>query len=298
MSIDVLSSGSAIGPLFRTLALALAVSLSAAALGTAMAWLTIRTDLPARRVLAVTAPLPLVIPSFVGAAALQAAVAPNGMLDELVPALAGRLPNVDGFSGAWLVLTLFTYPYVYLPVAARLSGLPRSLEESARMLGRRPMAVFRTVVLPQASSAIWAGALLVFLYTVSDYGAVAALRYNTLTVEIFSSGIYNEPKAAGLGLVLAVVALIVVVAERAAAARRPRLETGRGRGAAAGPAGPLAVAGVRVRGLRAGQRAARAAVRARLLGLAGTDPNGAGRRRRPSCWSRPPTPPASGSRPP
>jgi len=105
------------------------------------------------------------------------------------------------------------------------------------MLGRRPWGVFRTVVLPQASSAIWAGALLVFLYTVSDYGAVAALRYNTLTVEIFSSGIYNEPKAAGLGLVLAVVALVVVIAERAAAARRPAVEAGGGRAALLVPLG-------------------------------------------------------------
>ena len=85
----------------------------------------------------------------------------------------------EGFGGAWLVLTLFTYPYVLLPVAARLAALPPSLEESARLLGRRPFAVFRTVVLPQAWGAIAAGTLLVFLYTVSDFGAVvaAALRH-------------------------------------------------------------------------------------------------------------------------
>ena len=177
--------------------------------------------------LAVAAPLPLVFPSFVGAAAIQAAVAPDGMLEELVPALAGRLPSVDGFAGAWLVLTLFTYPYVYLPVAARLSVLPRSLEESGRMLGRSPAQVFRTVVLPQAASAIWAGALLVFLYTVSDYGAVAALRYTPSPSRSSARGIYNEPKAAGLGLLLAVVALVVVIAERAAASRRPAIENGR-----------------------------------------------------------------------
>lgn len=234
---EVLTSGVGLPPLVRTLTLATAVGLTAAALGTAIAWLVVRTDLPGRRVWAVAAPLPLVFPSFVGAAALQAAVAPRGMLEELVPALEGRLPSVDGFLGAWIVLTLFTYPYVYLPVAARLGALPRSLEESARMLGRRPAIVFRTVVLPQTTSAIWAGALLVFLYTVSDYGAVAALRFNTLTVEIFSSGIYNQPKAAGLGLVLAVVALIVVAAERAAAARRPRLDTGPGRGPLVVPSG-------------------------------------------------------------
>jgi iron(III) transport system permease protein len=212
-------------PLIRTLTLAFAVAASAAVVGTALAWVVVRTDVPGRRFWAVTTPLPLVIPSFVGAAALQAAFAPGGMLEELVPALEGRLPTVDGFVGAWIVLTLFTYPYVYLPVAARFGTLPRSVEESARMLGRKPWGVFWTVVLPQARSAVLAGALLVFLYTVSDYGAVAALRYNTLTVEIFSSGIYNQPKAAGLGLLLAVVAVAVVVGERIAARRRPGGET-------------------------------------------------------------------------
>ncbi len=216
-------------PLGRTLLLATTVSASAAVVGTALAWLTERSDVPGRRIWAVCAPLPLVFPSFVAASALLAAVAPGGMIDELFPALGPHLPDVRGFGGAWVVLTLFTYPYVYLPVAARFGSLSPSLEESARLLGRRPAAVFRTVVLPQASGAIWAGALLVFLYTVSEYGAVAALHYNTLTVEIFGAGIANQPKAAGLGLLLAVVAVAVVVAERAVGRRRAVLASVRTR---------------------------------------------------------------------
>src|SRR3712207_8768987 len=58
------------------------------------------------------------------------------------------------------------------------SDLP-SLEESARLLGRRPWAVFRSVVLPQSTGAVWAGGLLVFLYTLSDFGAVQLLRYRS-----------------------------------------------------------------------------------------------------------------------
>lgn len=177
-----------------------------------MAWLTIRTDLPLRRLWAVLAPLPLVFPSFVGAAALLAAFAPGGLFAELFDVPADRLPTVEGFSGAWFVLTLFTYPYVYLPVAARLGALPASLEESARLLGAPPWRVFRTVVVPQISGAVWAGALLVFLYTVSEFGAVAQLRYNTMTVEIFESRLADRSLA--LGLVLALVAVTVVLLER------------------------------------------------------------------------------------
>ncbi len=214
---SVLLSDTSLDPLRATVLLAVAVSVSAAVLGTSLAWLTTRTDLPLRRLWRWLAPLPLVFPSFVGAAALRAAFAPGGLLDELLTPLGvEELPTVRGFIGAWVVLTLFTYPYVFLPVAARFASLPPSLEESARLLGRRAPAVFRSVVLPQAAPAIWAGTLLVFLYSVSEFGAVATMGYRTLTTEIFRTGISNPAKAASLGLVLAAVAVTVVAVERAA----------------------------------------------------------------------------------
>ncbi len=213
-------------PLSRSLRLAVAVSLSAAVLATALAWLTIRTDLPGRRLWRLLAPLPLVFPSFVGATALLAGFAEGGLAAELLQAVGiGRLPEMRGFVGAWLVLTLFTYPYVYLPVAARMSTLPPSLEESARLLGRSPWGVFATVVLPQISASIWAGGLLVFLYSVSDFGAVTLLGYDTLTEQIFADKLFDQPRAMGLSLVLGAVALAVVAAERRIDRRRRRIET-------------------------------------------------------------------------
>jgi iron(III) transport system permease protein len=226
--VDTLFDGATLGPLWRTVQLATLVSLSTAVLGTALAWLLVRSDLPGRRWWRVLAPLPLVYPSFVGALAFVSALSPGGLLDELLAPLgADQLPELSGLFGAWLVLTVFTYPFVLLPVAARLGSLPPSLEESARLLGRRPWASFRTVVLPQVSSSIWAGTLLVFLYVVSDFGAVAVLRYDTLTRSIFATRLYDREASFAQGLVLALVALGVVVAERAIARRRARTESAR-----------------------------------------------------------------------
>ncbi|MBL8778757.1 MAG: iron ABC transporter permease [Acidimicrobiales bacterium] len=220
-----LTSASTLRAMTRSVTLATAVSLSTAALGTALAWLTTRTDVPGRRLWRVLAPLPLVFPSFVGAAALLAAVAPGGLVEELLgPVGADRMPDLNGFDGAWLVLTLFTYPYVYLPVAARLTLLPSSLEESARLLGRGPWSVFRTIVLPQCQGAIWAGTLLVFLYTISDFGAVKLLRYNTLTTQIYANRLFDRSQSFALALILALLALGVVVAERVNARRAVRVE--------------------------------------------------------------------------
>jgi iron(III) transport system permease protein len=126
-------------PLRRSLWLGTSVALASVVIGTGLAWLTIRTDLPGRRLLRVLSPLPLVFPSFVGATALIAAFATGGLAEEVLsPIGIDDLPDMTGFRGAWLVLTLFTYPYVYLPVAARMASLSPSLEESARILGRSP----------------------------------------------------------------------------------------------------------------------------------------------------------------
>jgi len=217
--LETVSSSDTLRPLSRTLVLATTVAAAAAVVGTALAWLTTRTDVPARRVLRVLAPLPLVMPSFVGATALLAAFARGGLVHEVLG--VDRLPRVDGYWGAFWVLTLFTYPYVYLPVAARLGSLPPSLEESARLLGARPWQVFRTVVAPQISGAVWAGALLVFLYAVSDFGAVQLLRYDTLTENIYETRLVDPELSRSLGLVLALLAIAVVAGERMAARRRP-----------------------------------------------------------------------------
>jgi iron(III) transport system permease protein len=201
--------------LWKTIVLASLVAASAAVIGTALAWLVARSDVPYRRVFAVLVPLPLVFPSFVGALALRASVSPGGLLESVLgPVGVDRLPQVDGLFGSWLVLTLFTYPYVQLPVAARLRSLGPSVEESARLLGRRPLAVFFQVVLPQARTAIAAGTLLVFLYAVSDFGAVDLLGYPALTRVIYANRVLRRDLALALGLVLAIVALLVTIAER------------------------------------------------------------------------------------
>ncbi|HUW00707.1 MAG TPA: hypothetical protein VMW08_00005, partial [Acidimicrobiales bacterium] len=125
-----------LGPLWRTLQLATAVSITATLLGTSLAWLLHRTDLPGRRIWRVLVPLPLALPSFIGAAAFIAAVTPQGVLGGVAEAFGlGGPQGFRGLGAAWLVLSLFTYPYVYLPVAARLANLSTSVEESALLLG-------------------------------------------------------------------------------------------------------------------------------------------------------------------
>lgn len=218
----------------RTVVLTASVALTATAIGTAFAWLAVRSDLPLRRMWATLYALPLVIPSYVGAFVLLAAFGPRGLLaDLLAPLGVERLPDIAGFPGAFLALVLVTYPYVYLLVAAAMRGMDPSLEESARTLGRSRREVFRSVTWPLLRPSIAAGALLASLYTLHDFGAVSLMRFPTFTQAIFVQyhSAYDRTPAAILALMLAGLALIVVVAEQRSRgrARYHRAATGAAR---------------------------------------------------------------------
>ncbi|MBA2388541.1 MAG: iron ABC transporter permease [Acidimicrobiia bacterium] len=205
-----------IEPLWRSIQLVVLTTVVATTVGVGMAWLTARTNLPGRRLLGVLAVLPLVIPSYVAAYAYVSAFARGGLLDEALG--VSWLPAVRGLPGAVFVLTAVSYPYVYLPVAARLRTLPPSLEESARMLGRSSWQTFRSVVLPQCAAPIAAGSLLVALYTLSDFGAVQYVRYDTLTRRIFAARL-DPVTSVAVSLLLGVLALAIAGGEHLARRR-------------------------------------------------------------------------------
>jgi iron(III) transport system permease protein len=207
-----------------TLVLAVVVTAVAVVLGVGIAWLVERTDVPARRTLGIAALVPLAVPTYVGALAVVATFGPRG--------LAVEVPGLIGFWGATAALALATYPYVVVMARAVLRAADPALEEAARSLGDGPWARYRRVVLPQVRPAATAGGLLVFLYVLSDFGAVSILRYDTLTRAIFVEyrSTFDRARPALLALVLVALTLVAIAAER-------RL---RGRGAPA----PV-VAGVR-----------------------------------------------------
>jgi iron(III) transport system permease protein len=160
--------------------------------------------------------LPLAIPTYVGGYAFIGAFGPRGILQGwLEPVGVETLPSFYGFWGAWLVLTLFTYPYVLLTVRSAIRGLDPSLEEASRMLGQGRWTTLRRVVLPQLRPAILAGSLLVALYTLSDFGAVSMLRFDSFTRAIFVQyrASLDRSTAAVMSLVLVALTLVVLGGE-------------------------------------------------------------------------------------
>jgi iron(III) transport system permease protein len=188
------------------------VTAASVLLGVPLAWLTVRSDLPARRFFAIATALPLVIPTYVGAFALVGAFARGGLIEDwlgIVP------PSPYGFWGAAVALTLFSFPYVLLTVQASLRGLDPSQEEASRLLGHGPVRTFLQVTVPQLRASIAAGGLLVTLYVFSDFGAVSILRYSTFTRGLYLQyrSAFDRAPAALLGLLLVALTVVVIVAE-------------------------------------------------------------------------------------
>ncbi|WP_222917252.1 iron ABC transporter permease [Natrinema sp. SYSU A 869] len=199
----------------NSLLLMTGVTVLSTLIGVPLAWLTVQTDLPFRRFWAVVAALPLVVPSYIGAFAFVSAFGPQGEFQSILEPLGiQQLPEIYGLPGATLVITLYTYPYVYLTVRAALLSFDTTLLDAARTLNHDTWTAFRRVTLPQVRPAIVAGGLLAALYAVSDFGTPAIMQLPVFTQQIFLEyRSYGRDYAAFLSLQLLAIVLVVLVLE-------------------------------------------------------------------------------------
>ena len=196
----------------RSLFLAASVSVASVFISVPAAWLVTRGDIPFRSWWRILLALPLAIPSYLAAFAW-----------------VSWQPSMAGFVGAFVVLTLVSYPYVFLPVCAALSRLNPAIEEIAVIHGRGRSLQLILLAARQVRGAIATGALLVALYVLSDFGAVATMRYDAFTWVIYSSyrSGFNPSRAAILAIVLVLIALVLLFGEKILRGRNESLLSAR-----------------------------------------------------------------------
>jgi iron(III) transport system permease protein len=195
--------------LINTLALPLIVTPLAAVIGTAAAWYTECTRLPGRRIWTVLLVLPVAMPDFIVGYAWHT-------ID----------PTASPLGAAVLVMTLSSYPLVYLPVAAALRRSDPALEEASRSLGLSSTRTFFRVVLPALRPAILGGCLIIALVLVSEYGAFEIVRFQTFTTEVFTEFQVNPGAAGALSLPLILIGVLLVTGESLVSVPRASGRTG------------------------------------------------------------------------
>ncbi|MGZ8481136.1 MAG: ABC transporter permease [Candidatus Limnocylindria bacterium] len=188
---------------FRTIAIALLVTLTDILLAFPIAYYMARVAAPrARRFLVVAVLMPLWASYLVKIYAWRTILQGNGLLDSILAPLGLDGPGLTAIVNSWLVLSYLWLPYMILPIYAGLERIPTSLLEASSDLGARSGTTFRRVVLPLALPAVVAGSIFTFSLSLGDY-ITPSLVSNTKfigNVIYDNSSLGNIPLAAAYSL--------------------------------------------------------------------------------------------------
>ena len=221
--------------LLTTVALLVAVVCCTLVLGTGLAWLVGRYRFPGQRWFSWLLVLPLAVPAYVlGFVYL-------GLLDHPGPVQSAMrgwfgddawFPEVRSFPMAVIVLSLASYPYVYLLARAAVSEQTAGTYEAARVLGQGPLQAAVRVVLPLARPSLAAGAALVAMETLTDFATIQYFNVRTVSVAVYQvwNGMYDRVAATEVASLVLLFAVAVIGFERAARGRSRFSQQGGARG--------------------------------------------------------------------
>lgn len=205
----------------NTIILVLLTGIFTAFLGVTLAWLTAAYDFPLKRFFRWGLLLPLAIPPYIAAYTYRTMFSYTGVIQSTFRnhfdyQINPELLSISSLRGAIFIFTLFLFPYVYIMTRAFLVSQSSSFFENARLLGRKPLAIFVRVVLPLSRPAIVAGAVLVVYEVLSDYGVTSYFGIHTISTAIFQTwfGMYDIDSAMRLAAWLMVIIVGLFFLER------------------------------------------------------------------------------------
>ncbi len=211
---QILSSRYYLGSFGNSLAAGAMSMVLATLVGVPLAFCLARVDVPGKPLLLALSSTPLVLPSFVSAYALVLLFGHAGVATVALRSLGIAVGSIYGMSGIVIVYTLTLYPYVLLPTLAGLRAVDITVEEAARNLGASHWHAFRTVLLPIVVPSVLAGALLVFIEALENFGVPAVLAEDRpfLALDIFKLFFGESDSNASVAGALSVLLVCCTVA--------------------------------------------------------------------------------------
>jgi iron(III) transport system permease protein len=194
--------------------------------GVPLALAVTRYPLPGRVLLRTGANLALLSPPFIGAYSWVVLFGRNGVVNRLLEPLGLGLPSIYGYPGILLVFVVQYFPFVFLLVSGALAAVDQSLEDAALSLGSPPGRAFRTVILPVIAPSVTAGALLVFMATMADFGTPMLIGEGLRTLPTLMYGEFinelggNPSMASTLGSLLILINSAALMTQRYFAFRK------------------------------------------------------------------------------
>ncbi|MEO7392115.1 MAG: iron ABC transporter permease [Ramlibacter sp.] len=185
-----------------------------------LAYLTVRFEFRGSLLIQTLGVLPLIMPPFVGAVALQLIFGRSGSVNLLLNDWFGfGVPIMEGLTGVVFVESLHYFPFILLNLVASLRNIDGAMEEAAQSLGCTGFRLFRRVIFPLAMPGFLAGASLVFVKVFDDLGTPLVMGVTNMLapqayLRITSVGV-DDP----LGYVISVIMIAFSVLAMWMAAR-------------------------------------------------------------------------------
>jgi putative spermidine/putrescine transport system permease protein len=201
----------------RTIAIAVAVTLTAALLAFPIAYYMARVaSRRMRGALIVAILLPLWAAYLVKVYAWRAILQGNGILEWVLTPFGIDAPGLGQLLNSWVVLTYLWLPYMILPIYAGLERIPESLLEASADLGARNGTTFRRVIVPIVFPALVAGSIFTFSLTLGDYITPDLVSDAKFIGNVIydNSSLGNLPLAAAYSLVPIVIMIAYLLAAR------------------------------------------------------------------------------------
>ncbi|HEX7075332.1 MAG TPA: iron ABC transporter permease [Hyphomicrobiaceae bacterium] len=179
--------------------------------------------------------IPLIMPPFVGAVAMQLLFGRNGTVNLLLDDWLGfKIPFMEGLNGVIFVQAVHYFPFILVNVSAALRNIDRSMEEAAQNLGCSGFRLFRRVVFPLALPGYLAGASLVFVKVFDDLATPLLLNVKDMLapqayLRVTAIGI-ADPMGYVISVVLIIVSIVAMWASAAAMRGRDYATVQRGGG--------------------------------------------------------------------
>ena len=146
-----------------------------------LAYFTVRFQFRGALAIQTLGVLPLIMPPFVGAVAMQLIFGRSGSVNLILNDWFGfTLPIMDGLNGVIFVEALHYFPFILMNLVVALNNIDSAMEESAQNLGASGFRLFRRIVFPLAMPGYVAGASLVFVKVFDDLGTPLVLHQTNM----------------------------------------------------------------------------------------------------------------------
>ena len=197
--------------LFNSFKVSIAATILSISIGTPLAYLFSRFKIKGKSILNILIIVASMSAPFIGAYSWILLLGRSGVITSFFKKIGIMIPDIYGFTGIVLVMTLHLFPLVFLYAKGALKNIDNSLIEAANNLGCSGIRCFFKVVVPLIMPTLLAAGLLVFMRSFADFGTPMLIGegYRTFPVILYTEFINEVGGNDGFAAAIAVIAIVV-----------------------------------------------------------------------------------------